>query len=93
MNSLRHFLLAAVLVLAQFVAGAHAIEHAVDKDGGLPAHTCELCLAAHNLGAALPGVPTLPPVVEVVLEPEAVAFVARSHLPPPSARQGAPPAA
>lgn len=91
MNPLRHFFLVVVLVFAQLAAGAHAVEHATGKDGALPTHACELCLAAHDLGSALPGVAVLPPIVEVVLVPEALSFSARSHLPAPSARQGAPP--
>ncbi len=91
MNLLRHFLLVVVIVFAQLAAGAHAVEHAAGKDGALPVHACELCLAAHDLSAGLPGVAALPPVVELLLAPEALSFYARSYLPPLGARQGAPP--
>lgn len=91
MNPLRHFALVLVLVFAQLAAGAHALGHAADRDDGLPAHACQLCLATHNLGSALPGVTALPPVIEFVLVPEALAFSARSHLPAPLASQRAPP--
>jgi hypothetical protein len=90
-NPLRHFLLVVIILFAQLAAGAHAVEHAAGKDGSLPTHVCELCLAAHDLGTALPGVASLPPVVEVVLVPEALSFSARSHLPAPCASQRAPP--
>lgn len=91
MNPLRHLLFVVALVFAQWAAGAHAVEHAVAKDGALPAHACELCLAAHDLGSALPGVASLPPVVSLVLIPEALSFFARSHLPAPITSQRAPP--
>lgn len=92
-NPLRHLFLAVVLLVAQLAAGAHAVEHAAGKEGALPAHACELCLAAHDLGSVLPGVAALPSVAAVALVPECIVFAARSHLPPPRARQGAPPAA
>lgn len=91
MNSLRHFLLVVVLAFAQLAAGVHAVEHAAKKEGALPTHACELCLAAHDLGSSLPSVAVLPPVVEVLLTPEAVSFSARSHLPAPRTSQRAPP--
>jgi hypothetical protein len=90
-NPLRHLLLVVVLVFAQLAAGAHAVEHAAGKEGALPAHACELCLAAHDLGSALPGVAALPPLVALVLVPEALSFSARSYLPATRARQRAPP--
>lgn len=91
MTSLRHFLLVVALIFGQLAVGVHAIEHVAGKEGASPVHACQLCLAAHNLGSALPGTATLPPVVEVVLVPEDVSFSARSHLPPPLASQRAPP--
>lgn len=93
MNPLRHFLLVAVLLLAQLAAGVHAVEHAASKEGALPAHTCELCLAAHDLGSALPSLAALPPVVAVVLVPETLDSYPRSAFPPPAAGQRGPPAA
>lgn len=93
MVSLRRFLLAFVLLAAQLAAGAHAIEHAAGKEGALPGHVCPLCVASHDLGAALPGMALLPPLIGFVQVPEAIAFSARSHLPAPAARQGAPPLA
>ncbi|WP_265945873.1 hypothetical protein [Dechloromonas sp. A34] len=60
MNPLRQFLLVAVLLFAQLAAGAHAVEHTAGKDGVLPTHACELCLATHNLGSALPSLAALP---------------------------------
>lgn len=93
MTFLRHFFLVVALVFAQWAAAGHAVEHAAGKEGALPAHACELCLVAHDLAAALPGVAVLPPLLEVLLVPESLAFAARSQLPPPATRQGAPPAA
>ncbi|MFZ2266055.1 MAG: hypothetical protein WAV95_00610 [Azonexus sp.] len=93
MNPLRHFLLVAVLLFAQLAAGAHAVEHAAGKEGTLPTHACELCLAAHDLGSALPSLAVLPPVVASCVVPEALQTQARTAFPPPLARQRDPPAA
>lgn len=92
MNLLRHFLLVFALVFAQLAAGAHAVEHVASDAQGLPStHACELCLVAHNLGSGLPVVLALPPVVPVVLAPDATVPAGRFFLLPPLARQGAPP--
>jgi len=88
---LRHLLLVAFLFFAQLAAGAHAVEHAAGKEGALPAHACELCLAAHDLGSALPSLAVLPPVIAVCLPPAALVFHARSSFPAPPARQRDPP--
>ena len=93
MNSLRHFLLVAVLLFAQLAAGAHAIGHAADNEKGLPAHTCELCLAAHDLGSALPSAVTLPPVAALQLLPESLNSFGRKDFPAPVASQRGPPLA
>ncbi|WP_153146639.1 hypothetical protein [Dechloromonas sp. H13] len=93
MNPLRHLLLVAVLLFAQLAAGAHAVTHAADDDSGLPTHVCELCLAAHDLGAALPALALPPPVVAPQLLTEALRCHARSAFPPPAAVQRGPPAA
>jgi len=92
-NPLRQFLLVAVLLFAQLAAGAHAIEHAASKEGALPTHVCELCLVAHDLGASLPSLAALPPVVAVVLVPETLDSHPRSAFPPPAACQRGPPTA
>lgn len=91
MNSLRHLLLVAVLFLAQLAVGAHAVEHAAGNEGALPTHTCELCLAAHDLGAALPSLAALPPVALNLVIPESLQSHDRSALPPPAAPQRGPP--
>lgn len=91
MNFLRHISLIAVLVFAQWAAGVHAVEHVAAEDGALPAHACELCLTAHDLGSALPAVAALPPMVDSVPVPEVLSFFARSHLPAPITSQRAPP--
>jgi hypothetical protein len=90
-NPLRHLLLVAVFLFAQLAAGAHAVEHAAGGDDGLPTHVCQLCLAAQDLGAALPSLAALPPVVAHQFVPESLPDEGRSALPPPAARQGAPP--
>ena len=93
MNSLRHFLLIAVLVFAQLAVGAHAVEHAAGKEGALPTHTCELCLAAHDLGAALPSVPLLLAPVLPAPAPDMPEVRGRAALSPPLACQCGPPLA
>jgi hypothetical protein len=90
-NPLRHLLLVAALLFAQLAAGAHAVEHAAGGDDGLPTHVCQLCLTAQDLGAALPSLAALPPVVAHQFVPESLPVNGRSALPPPAARQGAPP--
>ena len=83
-------------MFAQLLLGAHAVEHAWgkgDQDGGPGGQVCELCLLAHDLGAALPGsalaLPTCPPDLPQLSE----AVSGRSALPAPLARQRAPPPA
>ena len=91
MSRLRHLRLVAVLVFAQWAALAHGVEHAAGEGKGLPQHACELCLTAHDLGSALPAA-LPPPVVAGVTEfPFFVIPCGRGALPPPLARQGAPP--
>ncbi len=91
MNSLRHLLLVAVLLFAQLAAGAHAIEHVAGNEGGLLPHTCELCLAAHDLGSALPSVVALLPVTASHQVPKSLTSVGRNAFPAPRASQRAPP--
>jgi hypothetical protein len=90
-NPLRHFLLVVILFVAQMAAGAHAIEHVANDGDGLPSHLCQLCLTAHDLGSALPSLAALPPVLAGHLRPAALTVNDRGALPPPAARQGAPP--
>lgn len=91
MHSLRHLLLVILLVGAQLLAGAHAVAHAAGDDEALASHTCELCLAAHDLGSALPS--ALPPLLPATsaLPPDSLVLHGRTAFPPPSATQGAPP--
>lgn len=91
MIKLRQIFLVAALLFAQLVAGGHAVEHVAGKEGGLPTHVCELCLAAHDLGAGLPGYATQPVVVQAHPLLESISVDGRSAFPPPQARQGAPP--
>ena len=91
MNPLRRLLLVAVLVLAQLVAGAHAVSHAEDNESGLPGHVCELCLAAHDLGTALPALVALPPPAEQGFVREALRTHEHRAFPPPATPQRGPP--
>jgi len=91
MSAVRHLLLVFLLAFAQLAAGAHAVEHAAAGDDGLPTHVCQLCLATQDLGAALPSLAALPPVVAHQFVPESLPDQGRSALPPPAAHQGAPP--
>ena len=91
MNPLRQLLLAAVLFFAQLAAGAHAVEHVAGHDDGLPTHACQLCLAAHDLGAALPSLAVLPPVLAVQFVPDTFSAHGRSAFPAPVATQRGPP--
>lgn len=84
-------LLVVVLFVAQLAAGAHAVEHAAGKEGSLPNHVCELCLTAHDLGSALPTLAAVLPLLLPQAAPDIEFFSPRAALPPPLARQGAPP--
>jgi hypothetical protein len=93
MQHLPRFLLVVLLFLAQVWAGAHAVEHAAGREGVLPPHVCEFCLAAHDLGSALPSLALpLPLPAEQVLG-DVLPSPDRSALPPPAARQRGPPIA
>lgn len=92
MRAWRHFLLVASLILAQLLAGAHAIEHAAGNDEALPTHACQLCLTAHDLGAALPSLASPPPVVTVFVAPDVQPTQGRAECPAPPAGQRGPPA-
>jgi hypothetical protein len=92
-NSLRQFLLVSVLFFAQLLAGAHAIGHAADNERGLPTHTCEFCLAAHDLGSGLASLAALPLAEFSHLLPEELQVNDRAAFPPPVATQRAPPIA
>jgi hypothetical protein len=88
---LRRLLLVAVLLFAQLAAGAHAVGHAEDNESGLPGHVCELCLAAHDLGTALPALFALPPAPVPGFIREALRTHERRAFPPPAAPQRGPP--
>ena len=91
MLQLRHLLLVVVLFFAQLAAGAHALEHAAGNEDGLPTHACELCLAAHDLGTALPSLAVLPPLSHLTFAPAVFAAHGRCALPAPLASQRGPP--
>lgn len=93
MNFLRHLLLAAVLVFSQLAASAHAVEHLVQDEGGLPKHACELCLGAQNLSAGLTSSAIPPPVSVCFLRPAILDSHDRGALPAPPASQRGPPSA
>ena len=93
MRSWRHLLLVVSLLLGQLVAGAHAVEHAASKEDGLPTHVCQLCLTAHDLGAALPSVVSLPPVVLPLWLAGSPGAQGPTAFPPPLACQRGPPGA
>lgn len=93
MKSSRHLLLVAVLFFAQLLAGMHAIEHVAANEEALPTHLCVLCLAAHDLGAALPSLAALLPPALPSAVPAVAPMQARTAWPVPLARQGAPPRA
>ncbi|MGB9493380.1 MAG: hypothetical protein WCA83_01090 [Azonexus sp.] len=90
---MHHLLLVAALLFAQLAAGAHAVGHAADNESGLPGHVCELCLAAHDLGATLTSLAALPPIIVAAFVPEAQDPHGRSAFPPPAAPQRGPPSA
>ncbi|NTV69608.1 MAG: hypothetical protein HGA71_05615 [Azonexaceae bacterium] len=91
MLHLRRLLLVVVLLFAQLAAGAHAVEHAASNDDGLPTHVCQLCLAAHDLGVALPSLAALPPVLALQFVPTSFSAHGRSAFPAPIATQQGPP--
>lgn len=93
MKQLRHYLLIAIIVLAQWLAGAHAVAHAAGDEGALPAHTCELCLVAHDLASALPTLPVVLPLLAVAEMPPVHETLGRFSLPAPRAVQRGPPVA
>ncbi len=92
MLSLRALLFAVSLFVAQMAMGMHGLEHD-NVDGALPDHVCELCLAAHALGAGLPSQLPFMPLPGTLPGPEPLVLVDRGSLPPPCASQRAPPRA
>ncbi|MGE5472333.1 MAG: hypothetical protein ACM3X0_16170 [Bacteroidota bacterium] len=93
MRSLPRLLLVALLFFAQAWAGAHAVEHAAGKEGALPNHVCELCLAAHDLGSALPSLAVPLPLLVAQMPLAVRSLSERSAQPAPLARQRGPPTA
>ncbi|MDD2883815.1 MAG: hypothetical protein PHT48_02080 [Dechloromonas sp.] len=91
MSPLRHLLLVVVLLLAQLAGAAHALEHAVSKEGVAPTHVCELCMVAHDLSAALPSLAIQPAILAgrrpwILAQPSG-----RLALPAPQPAQRGPP--
>ena|GEM_PF-2004221 len=90
---LTHFLLAFLLLCAQTLATAHAVEHVLEEGKGVPAHTCVLCIAGHDLGAGLVGKLSVPPATATSYIPHLYSCTDRGALPAPQARQQSPPSA
>ncbi|HTJ97785.1 MAG TPA: hypothetical protein VL381_09965 [Rhodocyclaceae bacterium] len=88
---LTHLLLAFLLLCAQALAGAHAVEHAVAQDKDLPPHVCELCLAAHDLGSGLTSSTFVAPSINASYVLATHCLIGRAALPAPQARQQGPP--
>ena len=88
---LTHFLLAFLLLCAQFIATAHAVEHVLEEGKGVPAHTCVLCIAGHDLGAGLVGKLSAPPAATTSYISHLYTCTDRGALPAPQARQQSPP--
>ncbi|WP_371323669.1 hypothetical protein VX159_14920 [Dechloromonas sp. ZY10] len=88
---MRHLLLVIVLVFAQLAVGVHAVGHAAGDDEAVPTHACELCLQAHDLGAALPTLLALPLPVLLAERAASPMSQGRLALPPPPAAQRGPP--
>ena len=91
MNPLRHLLLVISLVFAQLAIGAHAVEHVADPADAALTHACEICLAAHDLGQAMPTVAVLPTVLPLWLIPVTPVLHPRAAEPAPHPVQRGPP--
>lgn len=88
---LLHLLLAFLLLSAQALVAMHAVEHAVQEGKGAPTHVCELCLATHDLGAALTGSAPALLLAMASFALFAASASGRLFLPALRARQQAPP--
>ena len=91
MLHLRRLLLVLAILFAQLATGAHAVEHAAGNWQAFSAHSTLLCLTAHDLGAALPSLVALPPVLSVQLVPASFSAHGRTAFPAPIATQQGPP--
>ncbi len=84
---------ALILLFGQVSAITHAATHLSKSDSGLPAHTCELCLAQANLGGAAPVALLHAPLCDAIFHwADSTAFNLVETL-PPVARARAPPTA
>ena len=86
-------LLVLFLLFAQLAVAGHAVEHALGEREGLPPHVCELCLAAHDLGAGLPSLAIVLQLEAACIAPESLSAVSRASFPAPIASQRGPPEA
>lgn len=91
MSFWRRLLLVAFFLLAQGLAGAHAVEHAAGGEEGLPPHVCVLCLATQDLGAALPSLPPVLPLAVAETDPGERLTAVCPALPAPLPCQRGPP--
>jgi len=82
-----------LLCAGQWLAAAHALEHGREGKPEHGAHTCQLCLAAHDLGAALPSLPPALPAAGVDALSDQPVLAGRSDFPAPSPAQRGPPSA
>lgn len=62
-----NLLLAVVLLLAQQLAGVHALSH--HDEGGVPDHVCELCLFTGQLASGLPSAAPVLPAAAAAIQP------------------------
>ncbi|MBX9847840.1 MAG: hypothetical protein K2X64_01000 [Rhodocyclaceae bacterium] len=86
-----HLLLAFLLLCAQALAVAHAIEHTVDEGHGTPAHACECCLAAHGLSSGVPTAIFALPILAAKWLPTVFTDTILAPVALPEARQQSPP--
>lgn len=92
MSASRNFLLVVLLIFAQLLSGAHALEHARGDDKKEPAGHCQLCLATHDLGGTLPSAFVAVAPQAPAPCPEQPRLHARAAVPAPLACQRGPPA-
>ena len=87
------WLFALTLLFGQMGALAHATNHLVKSDPGLPDHVCELCLAQANLGSAAASTPLSIPLSDARFNWVRPVVSRIPATRPPVARARAPPSA
>lgn len=86
-----HLLLAFLLLCAQALAVAHAIEHTADEGQGAPVHVCERCVAAHDLSSGVPTAVFTLPILAAEWLPTVFTQISLAPVALPEARQQSPP--